>query len=169
MKKTLFFILIFLGINICYGQELKHRTVDIELGLGITFGAVKFPDYEGGIGPCLKLEGRYNFKEFSVDVGLQIAQCPIIRDHPFTSNETDVNRVSSILLLGDYQFRKGKRINTYAGLGVGPVWSEDSNSTYACIVPRIGVKCFNHLNLYLDYKYATRADRHASLCLGFYF
>ena len=168
MYKYWILLLILIAPVVCDGQERKHQKIDIELGMGITFGADSYYDYENRLGACLKLEGRYNFINFPINIGIQIAQCAIAREDEIFSD--DVNRVSSLLLIGDYQFRRGqKRVNPYAGLGLGPVWSELSSSTYACVAPRIGVRFFNHINLHLDYKFAKTADRHASLCLGFYF
>ena len=162
-------LILFMSGNVCFGQEQKHRKVDIELGAGITFGAVKYSGYSSGIGPSMKLEGRYNFENKPIDVGLQIARWGIIRNDDPSNKDIITNDVNSFLLVGDYQFQKGKRVNPYAGLGVGIIGSDWSSSIYTCVAPRIGVRFFNHLNLHLDYKIANRADRHASLCLGFYF
>lgn len=145
-------------------KAVKFQRSDLELGLGMTFGAS--PDYySGGAAPYLHLEYRYNLKVIPLDVGFQIARS-VLR---YSDDWDDVNRVDSYLFVSDYHFRAGQKHDWYAGFGLGWVSSDFSWKSEFGGTVRAGVKLWRHVNLSLAYKVQSKPNNHAVLGLGFFF
>jgi hypothetical protein len=172
MKKfSVLLILLFFVLPVSVSaQDKKFNRTDIELGGGITFGANDYHDDEiARMGGSLRLEGRYHLKKIPVDIGLQIAQSAIMRRLRGTEPDSDDAYVisSPLMIVGDYNFHLDRKINPYVGLGFGEFIGDWEDSLG--FMPRVGIRFFHHINLSLDYKLLKKVNRHASLCLGFYF
>ena len=171
MKKILLATLLvaFALVSQAQDNEKKFQRSDIELGIGMTFGASSSAWYQArpGTGPLLKLEYRYNFKKKPIDIGLLITQDAITRKVKY-GDEKDTENTSSVFLISNYHFYNHRRLVLYSGVGVGLVegmWAD----SYLGGSARVGAKMLRHLNLALEYKLMRKEDAHAALTLGFYF
>ncbi|WP_163718221.1 hypothetical protein [Mangrovibacterium lignilyticum] len=162
MKKIILLIVLVVVAILAEAQQKdkKFQRSDIEVGFGVTFGADNYRYDNGGMGPQIKLEYRYNFKSIPIDAGFQIARSVLI----ISDDLDDNNKVDTDFIVVNYRFYKKQNIGLYTGVGGGLV-----NSDYMGAAMRVGAKLFNHINLCLEYKFINEEDSHASVNLGFFF
>lgn len=163
MKHFILFSILVVSVLLVKAQDREPRfqRSDIELGLGLAFGANNYYYKHGGAGPYLRLEYRYNLRVIPLDVGFQIARSSLD-----TNGDTDDNElVDTDFIVSNYHFWKRKHVDLYAGLGLGMV----NSGQYFGNSMRAGAKLFKHLNFSLEYKFLYEADAHAVASLGFYF
>ena len=162
------------------------RSIEVEVGGGMVFGADKLNFDKNRIGATFYAEGRYNLQRLPVDVGLQVAGSIFYRD---SDNAGDLEfRTWNVLAVSDYNFRMCKKVSFFAGLGLGyaaldtsaPIRFDNSTPNWAgfstgdktgsfCFMPRVGAEFFHRLRLTFDYKLQEKANRHFDLTVGFVF
>lgn len=164
--KTVILFLFLLGPTILLAQQNDVKKINFELGLSHSIAAqergVKNIDYK----PGLYFEGRYHLSSHPVNVGLQLDYSTFTRYSKFRS--------FSILPVADYNFRNGNKVNPFAGLGAGIAFNNlngvfnDGFQTNFCLMPRVGIRFINHLNLSCDYQLINKDYSHMNLKFGFY-
>lgn len=132
----------------------------------------------GAVGPMFGLDMRYNFEETPYDVGLLFSFEMADRSYRLPELEgefTQRNRVLFFGLTGSYNFRQGRKINPFAGVGVGMahidnVWSK-VYPIRATVKPSVmlqgGVELFYHIRLTAHLQFCRKGYNTMGLTLGF--
>ncbi|MBR5491637.1 MAG: hypothetical protein IKV77_00730 [Alistipes sp.] len=163
MKRLLF--VLFALLPMCsFAQEVEVRRVEGSISLGASFFEDSFYESTAGeIGLLSSVELRYNLRNVPMDVGVMSmmdirgGDCELCNG----SWKSDL----SFLAVSDYNFRRGKRVSYFAGVGVGATFY-DANTTKLCVMPRVGMEFFNHLCLTMAYMAGPNAKNTLNLTLG---
>lgn len=134
-------------------------------------------------------EFRYNFSGIPVDIGIQ-GRGQIWGRQSLSESASDeykyagekLNYLSAnVLLVSDYNFRRGKSVSMFIGAGIGMAFFEENSSltrvgydVYAgsgksksfCFMPRVGAEFFNRLRLTLFYQFEDKANECFGLQVG---
>lgn len=172
MKRFFIFIVISLLGSTIYAQTERITRFEGEAYIGIT---LPISDYFGGskkIGVALGAEGRYNFVRSHFDIG---AACFITTVNYGFALDDDADNLVICAAVSDYNFKQGKKINPFAGLGLGVGFGSDddwipSGSTHFSVmafIPRIGVEFYRHLRLTLSSNITKKSYHNVSLTVGF--
>lgn len=166
-------------------QSTRTQKTEVELGANYTFGVeplgAKRVTYRfGGY-----FEMRFNLRKVPVDIGWRLDYSMYEKYYGVVNGvyyEDYHFSPFSFLAVTNYSFGRGRRVNPYAGFGIGvygnfslrscddcyEMTSNDSKTPFA-FVPQIGVKFFDRINLSVSYTFTDRNWQHASLRLGYYF
>ena len=160
MKRT---YLIIQTLALCFiPGHIMAQTNDVhlfegELNFGVTSPLGNYHDGDNKIGGEIGLEMRYNLPQTPFDTGLLLNIAATVRDFASdaSGDEHDQsNRTCSLALVGDYNFRQGKMINPYVGLGVGMAFNDvlndetyDSKGISMAFIPRFGVELIHIIRL----------------------
>ena len=163
MKRLLF--VLFALLPMCsFAQEVEVRRVEGSISLGVSFFEDSFYESTAGeIGLLSSVELRYNLRNVPMDVGIMSVvdirggDCELCNG----SWEGDL----SFLAVTDYNFRRGKRVSYFAGVGVGATFY-NADTTKLCVMPRVGMEFFNHLRLTMAYMAGPNAKNTLNLTLG---
>lgn len=127
-----------------------------EANFGAAFPADKYHSARGKGGLTMGLSMRYNIPETRFDCGITADFTGVIRDferNPHTYQQT--NRILSLALTGAYNFRQGKKVNPFAGIGIGVGFYDtvgdriyDVSGTGAVFIPKVGVELWSHLRVF---------------------
>ncbi len=127
-----------------------------EANFGAAFPADKYHVARGKGGLTMGLSMRYNIPETRFDCGITADFTGVIRDferNPHTYQQT--NRILSLALTGAYNFRQGKKVNPFAGIGIGVGFYDtvgdriyDVSGTGAVFIPKVGVELWSHLRVF---------------------
>ena len=127
-----------------------------EANFGAAFPADKYHVARGKGGLTMGLSMRYNIPETRFDCGITADFTGVIRDferNPHTYQQT--NRILSLALTGAYNFRQGKKVNPFAGIGIGVGFYDtvgdriyDVSGTGAVFIPKDGVELWSHLRVF---------------------
>jgi hypothetical protein len=144
------------------GQERCVQRFNFEIGGGMNFGAFRCGAERVTTGPTLFTEVRYNFRKRPVDVGLHFDASGFTRT---IHGVDEAVRSMKMLVVGDYNFQHGRRVKSFVGVGVGNAHEDE---TSVAIVPRAGVKLWNHVSLTLGYEVSNKWSNHFDLKIGIY-
>lgn len=181
MKKLFIAIVFLFGIHtaLCARtpktriRPVQHCEFDVHAGL--TWPLSRIPGAEPRIGANLGMEFRYNFRRLPLDVGAIIdiaAAC----HQPSGLCNTQSNRTVTFGLTGDWNFRQCRRVNPFAGIGVGiglrdvlcgGEYSDGDGTLVPVLQPRIGVELFHHLRFTLSSTLSGRGYSNVCLSVGF--
>ena len=146
------------------------KRFEFETKLGVTFPIDKFVGREQ-LGPQLGLESRWNM-DTPFDVALELYMGSAVRHN----NHHDIStRIFSLTLYGDYNFRRGSKVAPFVGAGIGSAnceniqGSEGREGGSLLLVPRVGVKLWNHLRLTADLRLARKGFNTVGLSIGYAF
>ncbi len=127
-----------------------------EANFGAALPADKYHVVRGKGGLTMGLSMRYNIPETRFDCGITADFTGVIRDferNPHTYQQT--NRILSLALTGAYNFRQGKKVNPFAGIGIGVGFYDtvgdriyDVSGTGAVFIPKVGVELWSHLRVF---------------------
>ncbi len=151
-----------------------------EVYIGMTLPASNFHDGSLKLGPELGLELRYNIPESKFDCGIMVdvttaiyKLTPLGESGDYRSVFEQSNRSVSYILNGDYNFGQGKKVNPYAGLGIGLSINEpvtdvlyDYKGVNFAVRPRVGVELFRHLRVELHCLVNHRGYSAAGISIG---
>lgn len=191
MKKTfIYFLTLFWTLatnaqNIASTPEIKR--FEGEIGIGLVFATGKLQFDHNNTGATCHAELRYNLRRLPLDVGVQASGAVFHRESDFVAGQLKF-RSWNLLAVADYNYRRGRRVSLFGGLGMGygsietsapitfdntqPNWGGfcDGGQTGSfCVMPRIGAEFFNHLRVTLSYKWQEKANRHLDLSIGVVF
>lgn len=154
------------------GREVK--TFEFEPFLGATAGL-----HSPGsmvIGPSLGLEGRWNLRRRSIDIGAQL----YIGSACSTYKGDDIScRIASLGAFADWNFGRGSSVAPFVGVGLsfnqydmvsGSYNDDEGDGTSGPgINPRVGVELFRHLRLTLTARIGRNIYNQGSLTIGYAF
>lgn len=155
-------------------QPVKH--FEAELFAGPTYPIGHLGDLDNRFLAGFGLEMRYNFDQKPFDLGFQLGLTTNMRHVAGTDyDDEQTNRVLQLALVSDWNFAQGRKVNPYAGLGLGvghrDIVNEDyypaGDGTWTLIaMPRVGVELFRHLRLTLSSNIAGKGYNNVQLSLG---
>lgn len=146
-----------------------------------------FDETRPGLGVVGEL--RYNFPGIPIDIGIQ-GRGQIWGRQSLSESASDeykyagekLNYLSAnVLLVSDYNFRRGQAVSMFVGAGVGMAFIEENSSltragygVYVgsgksksfCFMPRVGAEFFNRLRLTLFYQFEDKANECFGLQVG---
>lgn len=130
-------------------EAIPIKPFEFEISLGGTWGLDKYVGNKK-MGPAFALEGRYNFYNHPVDVGLEIYGGSTARKY---ANADLSNRILSLSVFSDYNFRRGKKCAPYIGAGIGLASYKVVQGDYGTdavnviFTPRLGMEMFHHFRI----------------------
>ena len=163
MKRLLF--VLFALLPMCsFAQEVEVRRVEGSISLGASFFEDSFYESTAGeIGLLSSVELRYNLRSVPMDVGVMSMQDIRGGDCELCNGSWENNL--SFLAVTDYNFRRGKRVSYFAGVGVGAAFY-NADTTKLCFMPRVGMEFFNRMRLTMAYMVGPNAKNTLNLTLG---
>ena len=181
IRELLIVLTVFLmGSEAVNGQILK--SFEGEVFGGITVPLSNAYGMNKNSGGEIGFEVRYNFAKLPVDVGLQwkwTSSCYTFQD-PIVGpgggyQELDATyQTKGLFLYGDYNFRRGKKVCPFLGVGLGygvnntldfPLYEVDRNT--AVFAPRAGVELWHFLRLTANMNISRNCFHNATLSVGF--
>lgn len=147
------------------------KPFEVEISVGGTYGIGKYVG-ENQFGPAFAIEGRYNFPQTPMDLGLEIYGGSTTRKYE-DSNLS--NRILSLTTYSDYNFMRGKKFSPFIGVGVGIASCKIVQGYYgndavkAIFTPRIGIEIFNHFRVTAYSKLGYRGYNNWGISVGYAF
>lgn len=147
------------------------KPFEVEISVGGTYGIGKYVG-ENQFGPAFAIEGRYNFPQTPMDLGLEIYGGSTTRKYE-DSNLS--NRILSLTTYSDYNFMRGKKFSPFIGVGVGIASCKVVQGYYgndavkAIFTPRIGIEIFNHFRVTAYSKLGYRGYNNWGISVGYAF
>ena len=164
MKRFLFVLFALLPMCSFAQEEVEVRRVEGSISLGASFFEDSFYESTAGeIGLLSSVELRYNLRSVPMDVGIMSVVDIRGGDCELCNGSWENNL--SFLAVTDYNFRRGKRVSYFAGVGVGATFY-NADTTKLCFMPRVGMEFFNHLRLTMAYMAGPNAKNTLNLTLG---
>ncbi|MCM1218769.1 MAG: hypothetical protein NC548_30155 [Lachnospiraceae bacterium] len=182
MKRLLLLFTLF-GILTTSAQQREVRAIEVELGVGMTSGAVRLQSVgfdKNRTGETGFIEIRYNWKRLPIDVGFHIGGTIFGREMRESGEKLNFSS-GNFMLTSDYNYRRNSNCSLFAGLGIGMAtfgnsaemqyvgdggYTDNGSSGSFCVMPRVGVELFHRLRLTCAYVIEEQANRHFSLTLG---
>lgn len=158
MRKLLLFVCMVCAVG-AWGQVADVQRLEGEFNVGFTTPLGSFHDGKREIGADLGLELRYNIPQSKFDVGFLANLTTGVYDFKRISQGerwtfTQSNRSINYVLVGDYNFKQGSKVNPYVGLGLGVAFYDvvsdkvyDNSGTGFIFRPRAGIELFHHLRI----------------------
>lgn len=151
------------------GKQVKK--FEFELSVGTTLGIDKFVGNKR-IGPAFAVEGRYNFPQQPIDIGLELyLGCAFRQLHGVDLS----NRIFSSMIFTDYNFRRGEKIAPFVGIGMGVASCDAILGGYGyqgaayIASPRVGIEFLNHIRLTCYSKICKEGYNNIGLSVGYAF
>ena len=152
--------------------EVQTFEGELRAGFGVPLGS--YHNGKGEVGMTFGIEGRYNFRHLPFDCGIMLDLSSAMREYEDISPEgyklSQNNRTLAIAALGEYNFRRGRKINPYAGIALGVAMNDvvgdkcfPSKGTSMLFAPRIGVEFFSHLRLCTQFNLSEKATTTSAL------
>lgn len=147
------------------------KPFEVEISVGGTYDIGKYVG-ENHFGPAFAIEGRYNFPQTPMDLGLEIYGGSTTRKYE-DSNLS--NRILSLTTYSDYNFMRGKKFSPFIGVGVGIASCKVVQGYYgndavkAIFTPRIGIEIFNHFRVTAYSKLGYRGYNNWGISVGYAF
>lgn len=153
-------------------QEVKSvKPFEVEISAGGTYGIDKYVGKKR-VGPAFAIEGRYNFPQNPMDLGLEIYAGSTTRKYEGSNLS---NRIISLSAYSDYNFNRGKNFSPFIGVGVGVASCKVVQGYYgndavkAIFTPRIGIEMFNHFRVTAYSKLGYRGYNNFGISVGYAF
>ena len=178
MRKRMYFL--FVCILIATWGKMKaqnEKAFEGEMKIALTTPMGDYHQDTPMMGPGLGLEFRYNIPSSKWDCGIGLNLTTAIHKYKiegYTSDQS--NRSLNLMLVGDYNFRQGKKVNPYLGCGLGfsfydtinDVVYESSGTTFG-IQPRAGLELFHHLRVAATFLINRKGYNNFELSVGVVF
>lgn len=178
MKNILSFLAILLLLPYCaFSQTQEVQKIEFEARTGVTIPMGSFHGGKPDISLLFGMELRRNFKSSPWDCGV-IMQLGGAEWHFYEKGEEghyrQLNRSLYFSITGDYNFRQGKRVNPFAGLGIGTVGISVINYEYIptygpslAFTPRVGVELMRHVRITCSANIIRKGVHTFDISLGF--
>lgn len=158
-------------------KTIGVRPVEFELCAGVAFPLDHIPASNASSGPILGMELRYNFKNSPMDIGLVLNFTSIYYEFDHVPEELEQdNHTTMIGFTTDYNFRQGRNVNPFIGVGLGlgvhdalldvVEDTNDCNNTVE-FSPRVGVELWRHLRLTLGANISCKYYNSVGLTVGY--
>lgn len=138
---------------IAFSQETV-TPFEFEVAIGPNWGIQKQKGEDVRTGLNVFMEMRYNYKA-CFDFGMQLFVGAYERLNNNDNSET-IYRNVIIQPVADYNFRQGKKVNPFVGLGIGLAAIDIDNDRVVeksyCVNPRIGAEFFHHVRVTFEYR-----------------
>lgn len=162
------------------------QVYDVQRVEGGVFGGLSVPlgdfhksnkDVGGGFG----LELRYNYPTLPLDFGVQLALTTAkyngtaYDDYYVDGFKYDQsNRTYFVMALCDWNFRQGRMVNPFVGMGIGGGMNDTVGDDYyhvsrhatAVFMPRFGVELFHHVRFTLASHVSRKGFHNVQLNVG---
>lgn len=164
-------LLMIAGVKASAQKINSVKPFEVEISIGGTYGIDKYVG-ENQVGPAFAIEGRYNFPQNPMDLGLEIYGGSTTRKYE-DSNLS--NRILSLTTYSDYNFMRGKKFSPFIGAGVGIASCKvvqgyyGSDAVKAIFTPRIGIEMFNHFRITAYSKLGYRGYNNWGISVGYAF
>lgn len=177
MKKLIIIISVYV-MSVLTGHAIEVQPIEAEISAGITCPAGNFHHSKKLLGANLGVELRFNLPASAWDCGLALNVTTAVYEfkevwQDYIRKFEQSNRSINILFVGDYNFRQGKKVNPYAGAGIGvsfyePVnnWQVYISGTTLGFQPRVGVELFRHVRIGLFSHLSRKGCNNIGLSLG---
>lgn len=174
MKKTSTIFLLFLlmcNVSLVSAQEKKFR---FELGVNYPIDLRKNGFKESHIG--IYLNETYNLSDNPLSVSMKLSYESYTMHITNYSNNPYNGRSISLVPSVNYHFGKNQKVKFHVGIGTGV--SVDNIETgvfnagykyHLVVVPQIGVRFINHINLSLQYNITHKDFSRLMLGVGYVF
>lgn len=171
--KILVFIIAALPTLFVKGQSTtaEIKKFELEVSIGATCGIDKFVGNKK-IGPAFAFEGRYNFPQQPIDIGLELYIGSTVRKYRGVDLS---NRIVSFITFSDYNFKRGEKISPFAGLGIGVATCDVIMGSYGdsggrfIASPRVGIEFLRHIRLTCYSKICLNGYNNVGLSIGYAF
>lgn len=173
MKKLLsFYLFLIMAMGAVAEDRLDVQRIEGEIRTGMS---LPLGGYHGGCAKgnaLLGAELRYNFKQSPWDCGILIVELDVARrGYGYSDSRL---RTATFGILGDYNFRQGRKINPFAGLVVGggvlePIGSFTLNPNHhgsMVFMPRVGCEFFRHIRLTASTTLSRKGYNTFNIALG---
>lgn len=160
-----------IGTNASAQEFLPVKPFEFEISIGGTYGMDKYVGKKQ-IGPAFAFEGRYNFPQIPMDLGLELYAGSTARKYEEANLS---NRILSLSVYSDYNFRRGKKFSPFIGIGVGVASYKVVQGFYgddavkAIFTPRLGVEILNHFRITVYSKLGYKGYNNFGLSVGYAF
>lgn len=111
---TLLMLFFVVGAN---AQSTRTQKTEVEIGANHAFGSGKRAADRVKYKPGGYFELRFNLKQLPLDLGFRINQSSY--EKKYRRYEDDNFYPLSLLVVANYSFLRGRRVNPYVGLGIG--------------------------------------------------
>ena len=121
-------ILLMCGVLCMFAVEAQERTVrafEVEVGAGLSFGSAKFKEMlnlKNRVGETAFVEGRYNFRQIPIDLGLRFGGTMFSFDQ-LKTGETLQDKLKFksgyVMGLADVNIFRKSNFSLFAGIGLG--------------------------------------------------
>lgn len=180
--RTLILLFLFIAtISIsAYGQGDSKivQIIEGEVKTGITTPIGSYHSGKSQISASLSLEGRYNFKGTSWDMGLMLDLSTARRSFEHLYNgihdRWQNNRTFAISLTSNHNFRQGAKFNPFIGTAVGVAFNDvvgdkcfPSKGTSMILSPRVGIEFFHHFRITTQFNLCRKGYNNLCLSIGF--
>ena len=172
MKKSIVLLLALILIPTIMRAETPN-VQPLEGGLSIGYAA-PLASFHGGNskgGATFEGELRYNFPESKFDAGMFLQFDAVMREYP---KDTQTNRALLYGLSSHYNFRQGKKVNPFVGIGLACSFNDAVNEVYYesnrygfAINPRFGVELWHHLRITAGFQFTRKSSHSFNLAVGF--
>lgn len=153
MKKIVLLAMLFVSVMANAQQSIPVKAWEVEARIGGTYPLSVYGD-KAKINPSFGVEVRYNKPDSHWNYGAKLDLVTAGRDMELTTETIELKfRTISLSVLTDYNFRQGKKINPFAGIGLGigkqdakydGSYHSDCNAAVV-VTPRIGVEVGSNL------------------------
>lgn len=156
-------------------QEVTYvKPFEVEISVGGTYGIGKYVG-KNQIGPAFAIEGRYNFPQYPIDLGLELYGGSTARKYEGSNLSNLSNRILSVSAYSDYNFMRGKKFSPFIGIGVGIASCKvvqgnfGNDAVKAIFTPRIGIEMFNHFRVTAYTKLGYKGYNNLGISVGYAF
>ncbi len=171
IKTLLTAIFLFAAIGVSAQTAPRVQKFEGGLSVGPTFALGPYHSYDMNVLVYTALSGRYNFQEKPWDVGialgLNMAGWGVAGEQYEQINSNIFFQVNS-----HYNFRQGRKVNPYVGIGAGIATTygsdlRDYDGCNALITPEIGIELMYHLRLNLAFNICRKGFNTCAITIGF--
>lgn len=167
MKRLLFVLFALLPMcSFAQRQRVEVQRIEWSMNFGASFFRDRFYDSRVNDEGCLlDTELRYNFHQLPMDVGLMLSYDRRITEYRNEYYSVSWNDNATFMAVSDYNFRRGRAVSCFAGVGVGfTTYGQDERKF--CVMPRVGMEFLNFLRITAAYQAGVGAKQNLNITLG---
>ena len=155
-------------------QPLPVQEFEGGVDAAMTVPVGNFHDLDHKLCVGFGAEFRHNIRRTGFDVGMRLGFNMARYEPHGDSYQAQSDGVVYAAAVGDYNFRQGRKVNPFAGLGIGVGFYDttsgglyNSNGTAAVFIPRIGVELVHHIRVTASMHILRNGFNTFDISLGF--